>query len=430
MGIDKSNVRFVIHFNLPRNLEGYYQEIGRAGRDGLPAEALLFFSYQDVTTYRQMIEEGEGSAESKELKIAKLHRMFQFAEAPVCRRKTVLNYFNEPYDRTCGNCDVCRNPPRQFDGTTAAQKALSAVLRVKESIGMTMLVQILRGSQNRELLEQGYQHIKTYGAGKEYSYEEWIFLLAQMMHVGLLELAYDDHSHLRVTDAGRAVLFENKRVSLALPPEKTAATKAKEKATPAQRAKPLGQARREELFSRLVVLRRQLAQTQGVPPYLIFSDATLEEMAEKRPLTDADLLRVSSVGERKLHLYGDAFLGEIRRFVLDKTEDSGHTPGTNQLMTWQLFQQGQTVEQIADTRQLSPITVVSHLASMYERGELVDLNAWVSPEELDIIQGALPLFEEPYVLQDIYEHFKQRHSYDKIRWAIADYKRQKTARSR
>lgn len=427
MGIDKSNVRFIIHYNLPRNLEGYYQEIGRAGRDGLPAEALLFFSYQDVMTYRQMFEEGEASVEQKELKIAKLNRMFQFAEAPVCRRKTVLHYFGEAYEKNCNNCDVCKNPPRQFDGTVAAQKALSALLRVEEKAGINMLIDVLRGSQRREIFELGYDKVKTYGAGKEYNFEEWQFVLSQMLHHGLIEIAYDDKNCLKVTDAGRAVLFNQQQVRLALPPkpEEKAAEKA---AAAAIRAPSRTQALREELFERLVGLRRKIGQQQGVPPYLVFSDATLEEMAQKRPMTDADMLYISGVGERKLQLYGDAFIGEIRRFVREKTDEGANVPGSTYLLSWDMFKAGHSLEEIARQRDISPVTVVSHLATMYERGELVDIHHWASPEALDLVQGALHLFEEPYQLKDIFEHFNHRFSYEAIRFAIADAKRKKWKR--
>ncbi|MBK6932490.1 MAG: DNA helicase RecQ [Saprospirales bacterium] len=427
MGIDKSNVRFIIHYNLPRNLEGYYQELGRAGRDGLPAKALLFFSYQDVMNYRQMIEDGDAAQEQKDLKIAKLNRMYQFAEAPVCRRKTVLHYFGEVYDRNCGNCDVCLNPPRQFDGTTAAQKALSALVRMEEKAGMHMLIDVLRGSQRREVLQQGFHQIKTYGAGREYSFEEWQFLLSQMLHHGLIEIAYDEDSCLKLTEAGQAVLYNKQAVRLALPPKPE--EKAAEKAAtlrPPSRTQTL----RDALFERLAALRRKTGQQQGIPPYLVFSDATLEEMAQKRPLTDADMLYISGVGERKLQLYGNAFIEEIRRFVREKTSEGHSIPGNTYLLTWDLFREGRPLEEIARMRAISPVTVLSHLAAMYERGEQVDISRWASPEAIDLVQGALPLFEEPYQLKDIYEHFEQRLSYESIRFAIADAQRKKWLRQR
>ncbi len=432
MGIDKSNVRFVIHYNLPRNLEGYYQEIGRGGRDGLPSDALLFFSYADVISYREMIDRGESSNEQKELKLAKLERMFQFAEAPVCRRKTVLYYFGEPYDRSCGNCDVCLNPPQQFDGTVAAQKALSAILRTGEKVGMNMLVEILRGSNRREIFEQNFQNIKTYGAGREYSFEDWLYLISQMLHLGLLEIAYDDHNCLRVTPQGKAILFDGKKTTLALPISKPSKeevaiekskAKGKEKTARTEERETGKHSLRDELFNLLVTLRRSLAQRQGIPPYLIFSDATLQDMAEKRPLTDADMLQVSGVGERKLQQFGDAFMSEVRRYVLEKTNEGVRMIGSSFYQSWDLYTQGHTIEEIAQERGLSAATVTGHLATMYERGELIDISQWASPEELDIVQGALPLFEEPYQTKAIFEHFEERMRYDAIRWAIADHRR-------
>ena len=423
MGIDKSNVRFVVHYNLPRNLEAYYQEIGRAGRDGLPSDALLFFSYADLLSYREMFEQGDASATQKDLKLAKLERMFQFAEAPVCRRTTVLNYFGEPYDKSCGNCDVCKNPPQHFDGTLAAQKALSAIVRTNQRVGMSLLTDILRGSQRREIMENNYHEIKTYGAGKEYGYDDWLYLLSQMLHVGLIEIAYDDHNCLRVTEAGKKILFDGRKISLAMPQiklkpgEKTAHPRVVEKSKT--------QILREELLQRLVALRRELAVQQGIPPYTLFSDLTLQQMAELRPLSDAELLEIEGVSERKLKLYGDAFIGEIRRFVLEKTQAGERVTGSTYFISYDLFKRGHLLEEIAELRGISPLTVISHLATMYERGELIDIRQWVSPEECDLIQGALPLFEEPFQMKAIHEHFDERINFDKIRFAIADFRRKK-----
>ncbi len=421
MGIDKSNVRFVIHYNLPRNLEGYYQEIGRAGRDGLESDALLFFSYGDLISYREMFEQGEASAEQKDLKLAKLERMFQFAEAPVCRRKTVLNYFGEPYDGQCGNCDVCKNPPRHFDGTVPAQKALSAISRTGQRVGMSLLVDILRGSNRKEVLDNKYHLIKTYGAGKEFSNNDWLYLLSQMLHIGLIEIAYDDHNCLRVTPEGQKVLFEGKQISLAMPEPKS---KPGEKiSTPKVVEKSKTQLQREELLSRLHLLRRDLAIQHGIPPYTLFSDVTLQQMVDARPLSDAEMLEVEGVSERKLQLYGDAFLREIRQFVLEKTQAGEKITGSTHYISYHMYQQGKTVVEIAQERGFSPLTIMNHLATMYERGELLDISLWLSPETCDIIQGALPMFEEPYQLKPLYEHFSERFNYDEIRWAIADYRK-------
>ena len=419
MGIDKSNVRFVVHYNLPRNLEGYYQEIGRAGRDGLPASALMFFSFADVISYREMFENSESNAEQKALKMAKLDRVFQFADSLICRRKTVLTYFGEPFNKNCGNCDVCKNPPQQFDGTIAAQKALSAISRTGEKVGMNLLVDILRGSSRREIFDNGYHEIKTYGLGKEYSFEDWMYILMQLIHLGQIEIAYDDHNRLRVGEEGKKVLFDGKKVPLAMPKPKT---KASERA-PKRVEKTKTQVLRDELFQVLSGLRRQLAQQRGVPPYLIFSDATLQDMSFKRPLTDEAMLDVSGVGEQKLRLYGDAFMEKIREFVLEQSKEGNQVKGGTQLQSWTMFKSGKSVEEIAVERSLSPVTISSHLATMYEGGEMLDIDEWVSPEECDLIQGALSLFEEPFQQKEIFDHFEGRYNYDKIRWAIADWRR-------
>lgn len=417
MGIDKSNVRFVIHYNLPKNLEGYYQEIGRAGRDGLPSDALLFFSFADVMTYREMIQQSEGETTQKELKLAKLNRMYEFAEAPVCRRKTVLAYFDEEYPQRCGNCDVCQNPPRYFDGTIAAQKALSALKRANEKIGMNMLVNILRGSRNREIIEGGYDQIKTYGQGKDLSFDSWMYLIMQLLHLGYIEIAYDENHWLKVTAAGMSVLFENNKVQLAIPPDRIQSSQ--ERKAPEVRPASRTQLLANELFERLRLLRRNLAQQIGIPPYQIFSDATLKEMADKRPIKESDLLIISGVGERKLQEYGSPFVREIQAFLRDKNDEGVKLTGSSQFITYDLVKKGMTLEEVAQHRNMSLGTVQNHLCVMYERGFEIDYTTWISEEEVDIICGALPLFEKPYVLRDIFENFQQKYSFEKIRWALA-----------
>jgi ATP-dependent DNA helicase RecQ len=310
MGIDKSNVRFVIHYNLPRNVEAYYQEIGRAGRDGLDSEALLFFSFADVQAYRDMFAQSGIRADMLALKLAKLDRMFQVAESTVCRRRTILSYFSETYDRPCGNCDICLSPPRYFDATLAVQKALSAVVRTGERIGVHLLIDILRGSLRREIRELGYDSIQTFGVGREYSFFSWQSLIYQMVQSGFLEIAYEDHHTLKVTELGRGILLGGKQVNLSIPLEDNSRRGSGKNATVPVRVVSRGIS--EVLFEELIALRRQLAQRQGVPPYIIFNDATLKEMSERRPVVDSELLEIGGVGERKLHLYGDAFLSVIR----------------------------------------------------------------------------------------------------------------------
>jgi ATP-dependent DNA helicase RecQ len=425
MGINKKNVRFVIHYNMPRNLEGYYQEIGRAGRDGLPSDGLLFFSYADVMSYRDMIEQGESSPQQKDLKLMKLERMYQYAEAPVCRRKTVLNYFGEPYEKNCGHCDVCHNPPRQFDGTTATQKALSAVLRTNEAVGMQLLIDILRGSRRREIMSAGYQNIKTYGAGREYSYDDWMYLLSQMLHSGLLEIAYEKNNALRVTDLGRDILFNGKTIQLALPQPKEKPVRGKEaiKTTPAASAKSKAEVLRDELLERLIKVRRAVAQAEGIPPYNVFDDQVLLEMAKATPIVPADLNGISGIGAYKRKQFGTPFLQEIQTFLLEKVEEGVRFPKMSHLISWDLYRRNGSVEKVAAIRGFAPITIMGHLLYMYENGESIDIGNWVSPEAVDAIQGALPLFQTPYVLEDLREHFQGRYNWDEIKWAIADARR-------
>ncbi|MFT7606597.1 MAG: ATP-dependent DNA helicase RecQ, partial [Saprospiraceae bacterium] len=212
MGIDKSNVRWVIHYNLPKNLEGYYQEIGRSGRDGAKADALLFYSFRDVTVMRDIISGNQ--SENEEVQLSKLERMQQYADSLICRRKILLNYFGENLDKDCGNCDVCKNPPQHFNGTVIAQKALSAVARVGEKVGIRLLIDILRGSQKREILENGFDKIKTYGMGADISAYDWQHLIAQLINLGLLEIAYDQRNVLRLTPQSKEILFNEKKVQL------------------------------------------------------------------------------------------------------------------------------------------------------------------------------------------------------------------------
>jgi len=331
MGIDKSNVRWVIHYNLPKNIESFYQEIGRAGRDGTAASTLLFYSYADIRTLREILSNNENAQVN--LKLAKLERMQQYAESLSCRRKILLNYFSEPFEKACGNCDVCKNPPQYFDGTIIAQKALSAVYRLKQRVGTSMLIDVLRGSNRREIFDRGYNKIKTYGAGGDFSTRDWQVFLMQLINLGYLEVAYDDHNVLRITPLSHEVLFNKKKVELVK--AQVAESRAK-KAKAQAKVKPKRERVRDELFEILRVLRRTLAQQRGVPPYVIFSDATLEEMAAKRPTIDADLMEISGVGERKLQLYGNLFMDKIIEYIKLKVAAGEKLQGSTYILTCKL----------------------------------------------------------------------------------------------
>ena len=417
MGIDKSNVRWIIHYNLPKNIESYYQEIGRAGRDGVKADTLLFYSYSDIMVYQDFLTKGD--SDQTEVKLAKLDRMRQYAEALVCRRRILLNYFSEHLQENCGNCDICKNPPKAIDGTVIAQMALSAVYRLRESVGMTMLIDVLRGSGKKEIFERGYQNIKTYGVGRHTPFSEWQNYLLQLLNLGYLEIAHDQKNVVKLTPASRQVLFEKQEVRLV----KIATLKERQEAEKKRAtAKPKRQRVRDDLFEVLRKLRKALAQERGIAPYLVFSDATLEEMAAKRPLTDEQMKEISGVGDRKLHLYGDFFMDSIREFIR-KDEPSPKASTYDQ--TLELLQQNHSINEIAQKRSLNETTIFSHLAVLYERGEQVDLSPYVSADEIEKVLNALKYLEEPFRLKSIHEYFDGAIDYNKIRLALAHYNKVK-----
>jgi ATP-dependent DNA helicase RecQ len=308
MGIDKPNVRFVVHYDLPKNLESYYQETGRAGRDGLPAEALLLFGYGDLMLVRRLIE-GGGSAEQNRIELHKLGAMVGFAEPLSCRRRVLLSYFGEKREKDCGNCDICLDPPQRYDATENARKALSCVYRVGQRFGMGHVVEVLRGSDSSRLKDLGHHRLSTYGIGRDLPAEEWSGLLRQLIHLGYLEQDVASYSVLRLTEAARPLLRGEQQLQLVRPRLKAKPVRVERKG-----ASPVASAYGGPLFQALRALRKRIAEREGVPPFIVFGDAALAEMAALRP-TDADgLLRVNGVGRQKLSRYGEEFLREIALF--------------------------------------------------------------------------------------------------------------------
>ncbi len=414
MGIDKSNVRWVMHYNLPKNMESYYQEIGRCGRDGAKADTLLFYSFRDVTVLRDILQQNE--SDQVDVKLAKLDRMQQYADSLICRRKILLNYFNEDLDKNCGNCDVCKNPPQYFDGTVIAQKALSAITRLQEQVPMGMLIDVLRGSRRREIMQYGYDKIKTYGAGADISYNDWQHLLGQILSLGLIDIAYERKNAIRLTPASKEVLYNSRKVQLV----KMTALKERMKKQ-REKVKPQSQRQRvrDELFEVLRQLRKLMAQKHGVPPYIIFSDASLEEMAAEKPVNEVEMRQISGVGEIKLQRYGKPFLEAILKFIEDKSKSGQTVKGTTQLVTCQLFRRGLSVDAIAQERQLAPTTIYAHLADSYEAGEDIKINRLVSKSEIKAVFDALQQLAEPYKLREIYELLDESIPYGKIKLALA-----------
>jgi ATP-dependent DNA helicase RecQ len=304
MGIDKPNVRFVVHHDMPKNIEGYYQETGRAGRDGLPAEALLLFGAQDIALARSLVEQ-IGSDDRRRIELHKLNAMAALAESLTCRRRVLLGYFGERLAADCGNCDVCLEPPERFDATEHARKALSCVYRLRQSYGTRYVIDVLRGVASERILATGHDRLSTFGIGADLGVHEWASLLRQLIHRGYLEQDIARYSVLRLTPAARPLLRGEETLELARPRVKTPPTRKPPKAAAAVRHD-------EALFEALRALRKSLADAQGVPPYIVFGDATLVEMARELPDTPAALLSISGVGQKKLERYGEAFLQAIR----------------------------------------------------------------------------------------------------------------------
>lgn len=297
MGIDKSNVRWVIHYNMPKNIEGYYQEIGRGGRDGLPAHNVLFYSFADVIQLRKFTE----GASNQEYQVAKLERMQQFAEALSCRRIALLNYFGEHLIENCNNCDVCKAPPKYFDGTLLTKKVCSAVARLKEQEATRMVIDVLRGAQNASVFEKGYEEIKTYGAVRDVSWLDMQQYIVQMLNQGILEIRFHENGRLVLTPLAKDVLFNGKKVRLAIPQKQVAKVK---------KTKVEGNTK-SVLFQKLRELRSRIAKEKKVPAYIIFSDASLKDMEAKRPKNKTEFKEVTGVGKVKLARYGTPFLKVI-----------------------------------------------------------------------------------------------------------------------
>ncbi len=410
MGIDKSNVRFVIHYNLPKNIEGYYQEIGRAGRDGLDSDTLLFYSYADVVQLNQFIEKSG----QKEFQAAKLRRMQDFTEARICRRKILLAYFGEIVHKDCGNCDVCKNPPKLFDGTIVTQMALSAIARVNEQEPVGVIIEILKGSSRPEIYQKSYHELKTFGVGNKYTFKDWQNFMLQLLSLGYFEVAYDDHNKLRLTELGKEVLFKGRKVDLVDTQEMEKQFEESKSVTQPQELTP-----NEELFEILRELRTRLAREEGRPPYLIFNDATLKSMCARKPTSPAEMLNVSGVGEHKYEKYGDEFLN----LIIDFTNKNKKKKGDSFKETLVMLERGMSVAEISDERNLKETTIYSHIAQLFKIGKLNDVSKFVPFHEYKQVEEYLNNNPKEDKLKPIFDALNGEVDYGKIRLVVEHLRR-------
>ena len=415
MGIDKSNIRWVIHYNLPKNIEGFYQEIGRSGRDGLPSKSLLFFSYNDYNVLSDFIQKSEAGEDFKRVQEEKLDRMLEFANAQGCRTNVILNYFGEFRDKNCGHCDNCLDPPKSFDGTKITQMALSAVVRSGEKLTIQLLIDVLRGSHKKEIIDAGFDQIKTFGVGREHTEFQWRDFIVQMIHKGYIRIDFVNQSVLRQTPLSEGVLFGQTKVQLV-----HFSDRAKEE-KPVKVVSKRNELE-EKVFEKLKSWRLEMARSEGVPPYIIFNDNTLKALATERPIFLFELEDITGIGEVKLKKYGEELI-EVINSTLDPKEHKSVKQGLTYLETKKLLQSGKSPDEVAAIRNLGLSTIYSHIGYLYEKNEFDKIFDLVTQEEVERVHKSASKLGEFVKTSPIYEDLNEEISYEKIRLALSVIKK-------
>jgi len=404
MGIDKPDVRFVAHLNLPKSIEAYYQETGRAGRDGLPSDAWMMYGLQDVIMLKQMMESSEADEMHKRVERHKLDAMLGFSEITTCRRQSLLNYFGDDLPEPCGNCDTCLNPVETWDASLAAQKALSCVHRTGQRFGVTYLSDILLGKTNDRVVNNGHDKLGVFGVGKELDAKQWRNLYRQLITRNLLTVDIQGHGSLLLHESCRPVLKGDESLHLRKQTTQTKSKKSKSKVAVSD----------NQLWEALRATRKRLSEELGVPPFVIFHDATLMDMMDRMPLTHDQMSRVSGVGATKLENYGDEFLAVLREHD-DQQGSSSKTDTVDE--TFQLFKCGMDAKGIATQRGLTETTVVNHLAKLIEQGQLKLADVITIPEQdIKTIQNAIiELGDEAKKLKPLFEFLDGCFDYETLR---------------
>lgn len=413
MGIDKSNIRWVIHYNMPKNLEGYYQEIGRSGRDGSEAEALLFYSWADFIKLKTFVDDSKAKDEFKTVQYAKLDRMLEFSSSTDCRTNLLLGYFGEYATKPCGHCDNCLSPPVKFDGSIIVQKAISAIIRSGEKLTLNLLIDVLRGSYRKEITALGFHEMKTFGAGKDLSFRFWRNYITQMLDKGLVRIDYVDGFKLKLTPLSMDAVKGKTKIMLSKVVETTATTKRKKVKTISAT-----ELFKNDLLTQLKSWRTDIANERNVPAYVILTDRTLESLLEELPITIEDLAEVEGIGDKRLREFGPDLISLIRNYIVTQKHKKS-VKGKSMIHTLVSYNAGSSPKEIATEREISESTVFSHLIKLYLKGEPIDLHQYVTEDEIEAIRTALIETQGDTTIALIADRLTIPISFNKIRICIA-----------